>query len=406
MKILHTADWHLGIQLNGKRRDQEHQQFLDWLVVTIEQQQVNIVVIAGDVFDSTTPSNYSIKQYYDFLYRAAQIQSCRHIIVVGGNHDSPSLLDAPAPLLTALNVQVVGNAKENISDEVFLLSNQNQIELIVCAVPYLRERDVRLSQAGESQTDKNSRLIQGIAQHYQHCYQQAEQLKQQYNVPILATGHLFCTATGSKEPEQGDGVRELYVGSLNRFPADYFPPFDYIALGHLHIPQTLAGEKVARYSGSSIAMGFGEANQQKSITLVEFDAQHKPTINLVDVPIFQQLQTVKGDWDQIIEQLDQLKRSNSEVWLKIRYEGSELIADLREKLDQHLADTKLEILMVENAKLRQRTLSQAEPEEDLASLSHNDVFARCLNAHEVSEEQQTELLALYQIAVQKLNETE
>ena len=143
MKILHTSDWHIGRTLYGRRRYEEFEAFLAWLLATIEREQVAVLLVAGDVFDSSTPGIRAQELYYRFLCRVAD-SCCRHVVAIAGNHDSPSFLEAPRELLRALDVHVVGVSGDNPMDEVLVLRNQqNNPELIVCAVPYLRDRDIR-----------------------------------------------------------------------------------------------------------------------------------------------------------------------------------------------------------------------------------------------------------------------
>ena len=154
MRILHTSDWHIGRTLCGRKRYDEFEMFLDWLIDTIQREQVDILLVAGDIFDTSSPSNRAQELYYRFLCRAAA-SSCRHVVIIAGNHDSPSFLNAPKELLRAINVHVVGAAAENREDEVFVLTQGDGTpELIVCAVPYLRDRDIRIAEAGESVEDK------------------------------------------------------------------------------------------------------------------------------------------------------------------------------------------------------------------------------------------------------------
>lgn len=190
MKLLHTSDWHLGRTLYGKRRYDEFEAFLNWLAQIIVQQGVDVLLVAGDVFDTTAPSNRAQQLYYRFLCQVAA-SGCRHVVIIAGNHDSPSFLDAPRELLRAMDVHVVGSG-ENLQDEVLVLRNgQGVPELIVCAVPYLRDRDIRQVVAGESVADKERKLLDGIRGHYAAVADLAEQQRDilGVKVPIVATGH-------------------------------------------------------------------------------------------------------------------------------------------------------------------------------------------------------------------------
>ena len=404
MKVLHTSDWHLGRSLYGQKRYAEFGQFLDWLSTTIVSEKVDILLVAGDIFDTSAPSNRAQSLYYQFLCRVAA-SSCRHIIVIAGNHDSPTFLDAPKALLRSLDVHVIGAATENIDDEVLLLKDaEGCAELLVCAVPYLRDRDIRLVQAGESIADKDQNLLDGIRNHYHQIAGRADKQRQALglDIPIIAMGHLF---TAGGKTIDGDGVRELYVGSLAHVNASIFPHcIDYVALGHLHVPQKIGGSEHMRYSGSPLAMGFGEARQQKSVCLVDFSpftnvGAAKPAVELLTVPVFQQLRKVSGNWAEISSQLLSLIDASQPVWLEVVYQGDEIISDLRERLETLTEDSDLLILRIQNTRLIDRVLNASHADESLEDLDVDDVFARCLAAHEIPEAQQADLLHTYQQAL-------
>ncbi|MEA3466461.1 MAG: exonuclease SbcCD subunit D C-terminal domain-containing protein [Thermodesulfobacteriota bacterium] len=407
MKVLHTSDWHLGRTLYGRKRYEEFSAFLTWLAETIEAQQVDILLVSGDIFDTSAPSHRAQQLYYRFLCRVAT-SCCRHVIVIGGNHDSPSFLNAPQELLKALDVHVIGSSTENLGDEVLLLRDlAGAPELIVCAVPYLRDRDIRTAQAGESIEDKERKLLEGLRNHYSEVGALAEEMSNELGgeIPIIAMGHLF---TAGGQTVDGDGVRELYVGSLAHVTAEIFPTWsDYVALGHLHVPQKINGSEVMRYSGSPLAMGFGEARQQKSICLIEF-VQRTARVTTVDVPVFQQLERIHGTWDEIAVRIRELSLLQRPIWLEIVYDGVDVIGDLRERLEQALAATgtevAMEILRVQNRRIIDRVLQQIDTDETLDDLDVDDVFDRCLDAHAVPQEQQRALLDAYRETIVTLEQ--
>ena len=403
MRVLHTSDWHIGRTLYGRKRYEEFEAFLTWLAETIQQNTIDALLVAGDVFDTSAPSNRAQELYYRFLCRVSA-SSCRHVVVVAGNHDSPSFLNAPKELLKALNVHVVGSSTASPEDEVLVLRNdQNTPELIVCAVPYLRDRDIRVAEAGESVEDKERKLIDGIRSHYAAVAALAEQKREELgaDIPIVGTGHLF---TAGGQTVDGDGVRELYIGSLAHVTAGIFPAcFNYLALGHLHVPQKVNGSETIRYSGSPLPMGFGEAKQQKSVCQIEFHST-AASVQLIDVPVFQKLERVKGDWDGISNRILELSATDSQGWLEVIYDGTEVIGDLRERLDAAISGTQMEILRIKNNRIIDRVLGQIHEEETLDDLNVNDVFKRCLAVHDVPEEQRPELLRAYQETVSSLYE--
>ena len=403
MKILHTSDWHIGRTLYGRKRYEEFEAFLNWLADTIQAQQIEVLLVAGDIFDTSTPSNRAQSLYYRFLCRVAA-SSCRHVVVIAGNHDSPSFLNAPKELLKALDVHVVGNASDQLEDEVLTLRDSQGVpELIVCAVPYLRDRDIRTAEAGETLEDKERKLLDGIRQHYASVGALAEQTRQNLGVevPIVGMGHLF--AAGGKTLE-GDGVRELYVGSLAHISAAIFPEcFKYVALGHLHVPQAVGGKDVVRYSGSPLPMGFGEAAQRKSLCLVDFKC-NSHSLTLLDIPVFQRLERISGDWCQLSGRLAVLASQNVSIWLEIIFTGQEVIGDLRERLEEATSGTELDILRIKNTRVIERVMGQGRTDETLDDLDVQDVFSRCLDLHEIPDDQRPDLLRAYQETLQSIQD--
>ena len=405
MKVLHTSDWHIGRALYGRKRYEELEAFLNWLAGLIENENIDVLLVAGDVFDNSTPSNHAQELYYRFLWRMAA-SSHRHVVVTAGNHDSPSFLDAPKELLTFLNVHVVGCASDSPADEVIVLSGPDtEPRLIVCAIPYLRDRDIRTAEAGESVEDKESKIMEGIRNHYRLVCDAAEEKRTMLkkSVPIVAMGHLF--AAGGQTTD-GDGVRELYIGSLAQVRTDVFPEsIDYLALGHLHIPQRVGGSDFIRYSGSPLPIGFGEAEQEKSVVLVDFSG-NAPKVKNISVPRFQELKTLRGDWQTIAQGIDKLKSRGSKAWLEIVYEGDEIAGSLREQLNEAIAGTGMDILRVKNNRVLERALSRMDADETLDDLDVTDVFTRCLESHEVPEDQRQQLLRAYREVIASLHEAD
>ena len=406
MKILHTSDWHLGRSLYGRKRYDEFSAFLDWLSNTIQEEGVDALLVSGDVFDTSTPSNKAQELYYRFLCRVS-ISCCRHIVLIAGNHDSPSFLNAPKELLRALNVHVVGAVTDNPEDEVIVLHKDEQPEAIVCAVPYLRDKDIRTVEPGETIDDKNTKLVEGLKEHYADVCDIAEQKRTEFkndghtDMPIVAMGHLF-TADG--KTVDGDGVRELYIGSLAHVGVDTFPSLiNYLALGHLHIPQAVGSAEHIRYCGSPIPIGFGEAAQKKKVILIEFN-NTTPNIQEIQVPCFQQLVRIVGSLDDIHAQVEQLKKEESRAWLEIEYTGRDIIGNLREMLDEAIADSAMEIRLIKNKRIMDRVINTIQKNETLDDLDTSDVFTRCLDAFDVPDEDRGDLTASYNEIIQSLLE--
>lgn len=424
MRILHTSDWHIGRNLYGRKRYEEFESFLSWLSDLIENEHIDVLLVAGDVFNNTTPSNRAQELYYKFLNRVA-ISQCRHIIIIGGNHDSPSFLNAPKEVLSFLNIHVIGAALEDPAHEVLVLKdNDGQEELIVLAVPYLRDRDIRSVEPGESVKDKEDKLINGISSHYKKVCKIAEQKnngrdsnKLNRKVPVIAMGHLF--AAGGKVVE-GDGVRDLYIGSLARIRADIFPDtIDYVALGHLHVAQKVAGLDNIRYSGSPLPMGFGEALHTKKVLVVDFantEPLESPSQSLVEeitVPRFSNLVQIKGDLNNIREGIEKLKIKKSPAWLEIIYNGKEVHGNLRNVIDEEIEGSKIEVLRIKNDRITAKIIGEEDTEQivngaDIDNMVDEmdtfEVFKKCMKAHNIPAQQQLYLLDTFAEIVKDMQE--
>ncbi len=412
MKILHTSDWHIGRLLYGRNRYDEFSAFLDWLAALINKEGIHALLVSGDIFDTNTPSNRSQELYYRFLCKVS-VSGCRHVVIVAGNHDSPSFLNAPKELLRALNVHIVGSITENPEDEVILLKGISGVpESIICAVPYLRDRDIRISKAGESIEDKNTKLIKCVQRHYADVCRIAREKQEKYNfIPIIGMGHLF---TAGGKTIEGDGVRELYVGSLAHVGKDIFPDFlDYLALGHLHVPQKVGKSEHIRYSGSPIPMGYGEAKQEKSVVIVDFKTfgnpnlpgnRHPLKITLHTVPCFQALERISGAMDEIIQRIDELKSKDSSAWLEIEYTGSRVAGNLRELIQEAVEVTGMEVRRIKNKRLIERVISRSCEEEMLDDLDVTDVFNRLLDTYEVAQDERPALIQAHKEIMTFLHE--
>jgi len=337
MKLLHTSDWHLGQNFMGKSRSEEHQAFLDWLVDTVERESVDVLVVAGDIFDTGTPPNYALELYYNFLTSVAQSR-CRHIIITAGNHDSVSTLKAPQQLLSVLNISVITNGDED-EDEIVEIYSEGEMVGIVCAVPFLRDSVVRRSEASQSASEQESALSLGIKEHYESLYQKAKKLQSERQIPIIATGHL--TTVGSKA---SDSERDIYIGGTLDIDSSFLSKdFDYVALGHLHINQKVGSEHV-RYSGSPIPLSFSEANGNKAVNIITFG--DTVDVEVVDIPLYRPLLVIKGDLESISEAL--AKVDDKKTWIEIFLKddnpisANQTIRQLAKELDLTLLAVKTE----------------------------------------------------------------
>ncbi|UOG76277.1 exonuclease subunit SbcD [Hymenobacter tibetensis] len=409
MKVLHTADWHLGQRfISGHERTDEHRHFLEWLVEVVRTHRVEVLVVAGDIFDTGSPSNQALELYYSFLL-SMRGTGCRDIVVVGGNHDSPATLNAPARLLRHLRVHVVGCVPDCFEDQVLVLDDASgKPGLVVCAVPFLRDRDVRLSVPGETAEEREARIKQGIADHYGRMaeVEQVWQLKD-LGLPVLATGHLYAAGASPSESE-----RTIHVGNLGQITADHFPAlFDYVALGHLHRPQRVGGREHIRYSGSPIALSFSEVDHPKEVLLLEFGDGKLQQLEALPVPAARRLVRFHGALDEVILLLTSYDNTGYSLpaWVDVQIH-SELtqleVAEMLLRVIQELDRKKLEVLARRHFRLvKLRALgSELESEAPLTRSLHDfterEVFEQRLEAE--PEASRAELLRAFDELLERL----
>lgn len=385
LKILHTSDWHLGQNFYTKSRKAEHSAFLTWLLATIEEQSIDTVIVAGDVFDTGAPPSYARELYNQFCVDLHHT-GC-NLVVLGGNHDSVAMLNESKPLLAQLTTQVVAGVLDDTAEQAMALwTRAGQVGAILCAIPFIRPRDVMKSHANESAEDKRMALSVAIQRHYDEVYQSALALRETCDakVPIIATGHL--TAIGASS---SDSVRDIYIGTLGGFSAEGFPPADYIALGHIHRPQKVAKKDHIRYSGSPIHLSFDELGQQKQVVIVEFTQNKPPLITPCLVPQFQPMAAIKGDLDKIYSELDALKSAvagGTPLWLSIEVESQDYLTDLQQRVHTMIADSPIEVLQLTRARAQYQSSLHAHAKQTLQELTPMDVFEKRLAEESLDDE--------------------
>ena len=398
MRILHTSDWHLGQHFIGKSREEEHRVFLDWLKSTINNHKVDALIVAGDIFDTGTPPSYARRMYNQFIADLRHT-CCQQVIIIGGNHDSVSTLNESRDVFACLNTTVVGGVPERPEDEVVVLNGADgKPGAVVCAIPYIRPRDVLESQAGESNSDKQLALQNAIAAHYQKVFAKASRHK----LPVVATGHL-TTVNG----QLSESVREIYIGTLHAFPASGFPPADYIALGHLHKPQRVSDHDHIRYSGSPIPLGFDEADSEKQVLLVDLEKDRKPVVTEIKVPFFRPLQHIKGSLADIEKRLEQLDTSaDLTTWLDIEVTVEDYLSDVRTPVDEMLADKPMEALKVRRRSEKQSSGLVREAAETLEERDVTDVFKQRLSDESLKDDRVKALTSAFHEILDLLNDEE
>jgi len=391
MKILHTSDWHLGQYFMMKTRESEHQAFLSWLIALVNDQHIDAVIVAGDIFDSASPASYARKLYADFVVQLQQ-SYCSQLVIVSGNHDSVAVLNESKSLLNALNVSVLAGLSEDLNEHIIELTNPKGEKGLVCALPFLRATDVMNSEHGLSTKQKQMTLQQGIAETYEAIYKLAKNKKTEQHQIMMATGHL--TAVGCSVTES---VRDIYIGTLSAFPSSFFPAFDYIALGHLHRAQVVQKNETIRYSGSPIALSFDESKHQKQVVIIDSGAPEL-AINEHAIPCFQTLMVIKGDLQQVTDKLTQLVNDSTEqaVWVEVKLKQAYVEIDLQATLSEIVEGSVIEILKVSSPQINESSQWSEQQGVTLETLTPTQLFEYRLSSEEhLNEEQQQQLTLLY-----------
>ncbi len=373
MKILHTSDWHLGQKFLTNDRKAEHEMALDWLYDTIQTEKVDALIVAGDVFDIGNPPSYARTIYYRFLTKL-QGSCCRHIIIIGGNHDSPSMLNAPKELLEILNVHIIGAATGDINDEIIPLKDgKGNLEAVIAGVPFLRDRDIRQSVAGETGLERIAKVQEGIIRHFKEAGEAVKQYAKQ-PVPIIATGHLFA-----KGALAGDKQDNIYIGDIENIEGDNFPKvFDYVALGHIHRPQLVGEQNHVRYSGSIIPLSFSEIQDSKLVLLLHFEGKQLETIQEIKIPRFRELVKFKGTLESVqgkLKRFDAKRKGELMPWVDIEIEMEQHIPNLDGEIREFAKDFWMDILKIRTRRPH-AALESLATEISLDDLSPEEVFVK------------------------------
>jgi exonuclease SbcD len=407
MRILHTSDWHLGQHFMGKSRQAEHQALIAWLLAQVEEQAVDAVLIAGDIFDSGTPPSYARELYSQLVVRLHEAGVA--LLLLGGNHDSVATLGESRDLLAQLGATVVAAASADPLTQVVVLPQRNgEPGCIVCAIPFIRPRDVLQSQAGQSAEDKQLSLQTAIQAHYSAVFtaasecQKALQTTLGRKLPLIATGHLTTVGASTSE-----SVREIYVGALEAFPTTAFPPADYIALGHIHRPQRVGGQENIRYCGSPLPLSFDEAKQQKEVLLVDLNAEGLQAVTALPVPRFQGLASITGNLATLAGPIGAAAAEGTRehpTWLEVTVAEDDYLADLPARIEALTAGWPVEVLRIRRQRGNAAARLASEALETLDELSPHEVFARRLQQEELAEDLQLALSERYRRIVSALQE--
>ena len=316
MRILHTSDWHLGKRLFKLDRSDEHARFLDWLLLTLKDKQIDLLIVAGDIFDVPTPPHQSLEMFYEFLHRVS-VETKTETLIIAGNHDSGLLLEAPSKLLTPHRVKVWGKLSEKPEDHWYQVKIGNET-LDVCAIPFFRSYELLPNGEGDALAVLKTYLTKPGS---------APQL--------LMLHHLagIFEAAGSEQV--------ITLSGVDSIPHEVLSGFDYVALGHIHKPQKIAGN--AYYSGSPIPMRFSETHP-KSVMILELK-DGKFEIEKLNIPLSRALYILKvneANWREKVNAIE----NNTELtpMVEIQMSLAQPVMGLIDEIKEVLAKKKMELL--------------------------------------------------------------
>jgi exonuclease SbcD len=380
MRILHTSDWHIGQKIYDQNRLDEHEQFLDWLLDIIIEKKVDILLVCGDVFDSSVPPAGAADLYYRFLFDLYQ-KTKAHAVIIAGNHDSAVRLAAPREFLQMGRIHVVGGIRESARECVVRL-DVDGTSAAIAAVPYLNEGDILPHVSLEGEVERSMRYREAVKRVYEECLSIMNT-----DVKVLM-GHYFIQGGTTSDSE-----RLVQVGGINPVRTTDLPHADYIALGHLHRPQHIHGTGCpVVYSGSPLPLSFKEAEYDKKIFLI--DVKDECKIEEVTVPVFRELVRLEGSLDEL------MTRANFEDWkdkyieVKVNLDGPAI--GTGDTLRQAFASKGGKVLVVESVLPDMK--GQLISSEDIKTKSADEIFSdyyKYTNGENASPEELDELLTTF-----------
>jgi exonuclease SbcD len=421
MRILHTADWHLGHTLRGHSRQAEHAHFLQWLVQTVVAREVDALLLAGDVFDSANPPASSWRLWFEFLGELKRARPALQVVVIAGNHDSAARLEAPRDLLAAFDVRIVGSVVRGAdgrlltADLVVPLKDRSGAVAAVCAaIPFLRSSDVLalvpppdvapsaspatasgdyvLPRPGEPfaapATDPLldpllDPLIGGMRALHDELFA-AARAQRQPGQALVAMAHGYLVGGALSELSE----RKVLGGNQHALPLDLFPDdCAYVALGHLHRPQLLGGHEHVRYCGSPIPLSMPEREHAHHVVFADLDGERLAKVWSLRVPRLVPLLRVpeRGalEPEAALAAVEALPPRDADCAEELRplvevvVRLPEPAPGIGERIAQRLADRNVRLVRVEVVLTGSDADAAALPHgTELASLSPEQVFVR------------------------------
>lgn len=406
MKILHTADWHLGHQLHGHDRRFEHDAFLDWLSDTLKAREIDALLVAGDLFDTANPPASAWQQLYRFLARLRAEMPRLNMVLIGGNHDSPSKLDAPHELLRAFDLHLVGSISRDSEGKletdrllVPLQDKEGKIAAWCAAVPFLRSSDLRVEQLAEGQ----DRLIEGVRQVYAEVLAEGR-ARCGEDLPLIAMGHAYLAAGQLSELSE----RRVLGGNQHALPAELFAGADYTALGHLHLAQSPT--EGVHYSGSPLPLSLAEANYNHQVLGVTFARGKLAGLERIPVPrAVEMIRLPQSTLDDALNAIASLELpacpQEAQPFLEVRLLLPKPEARIRERILAAIADKPVRLARISTQYQGSgEGLADGRERHRLDELSPTEVFRLCYQ-RQFEGEPEAGLVASFEEILEQVKES-
>ena len=391
MRLLHTSDWHLGQTLLDFDRSYEHQCFLDWLLDTLDNEQIDALLIAGDIFDNPNPSAAAQKQFYHFLSSAKQRLPHLHTVIIAGNHDSPGRLEAPAPLLDELDATPVGyitrDAEQRIELDRLVVPLRNRHGAIAAwclAIPFLRPGDVpKIDTTGDAYLD-------GVRALYRQALDHAL-TRRQADQALIALGH--CHMHGGEVSK--DSERRIVIGGAEALSVDTFDPaLAYVALGHLHRAQRIGHQERVRYCGSPLPLSFSEVHYRHQVLRIELDGAVLREVVALPVPRpveLLRIPTQPAPFNTVLDQLRALtlpeRPHAQQPYLQVRVLKTAPEPGLRAQVESALHGKSVRLAGIETHYLSSGPADTSHPQslDELRQLQPDDIFRQIYRRKHTAE---------------------
>lgn len=422
LKVCHTSDWHLGHTLHGHSRAHEHAAFLSFLLDTLEAEEADALVIAGDIFDTANPPAAAQAALYRFLADAGRRRPGLDVLMVAGNHDSAARLGAADPVLRAIGVRVIGavprlgrGGRAPVDAEAMVVplhDRGGEVAAWVAAVPFLRPSDLPLMDASrEPGADSGAGkardpLVDGVREVYRAVLD-AARARRKPGQALLATGHCHMVDAATS----GLSERAVMGGLQHALPVDVFPDdVDYVALGHLHLAQAVGAREHVRYCGSPIPLSMPEQAYAHQVRMARFQGGRLAAQSAIPVPrvvdVLRVPQTGPGELLDVLAQLARLevppadgRPSEAHAFLEVRVRMTAPIPDLRQQIEAALGDRAVRLVKISTEHTGQsRALAEHEPRRALSDLTVEDVFRRAYSQRYEGEPSGALLSAFHEVA--------